>query len=452
MKKLFALVGALALVAVMASTSVAQAPAATDWTKAFKTTALFQNWTVWENKYDFDNNNGASAASTGDLTRRGISQRVNFGLEWGDSKFARGVVMFEMDSTNWGEDPYAAGTFTSGGSGRMGVAGTDQVQLEIKHAYVDFMIPNTPLKVIAGLQGFGIGGRLVQGRDIPGVRLIVPLGPQTIGLLWWRENETSRNTSQTNDTYGFTYDFKTKAFNVNAYGLYKNDLRTTLKDNPWWLGAGGAVPMGPLALSGQFVYVGGTKDLATTTKADYAAWALEALATFRLSPALALAGEFYYSTGNKADDATKINMYTRPFGSECHANFGLGRTVIFFMNFSEFGNQHNIQGGFEGLYYLRANANLNVTKATNLSFNYLYIGDTSSGTPGTGKKVNSVGRQDLDKEFVGHELNLITKFRLYPNMTFNVGLGYFIPGDVYDNPSRKAENIYGINTGLQLSF
>ncbi len=452
MKKLFTLLGALALVAVMASTSVAQAPAATDWTKAFKTAALFQNWTVWENKFDFDNNYGASAVSTGDLTRRGVSQRVNFNLEWGDAKFARGVVAFEMDSTNWGEDPYAAGTFTSGGSGRMGVAGTDQVQLEIKHAYVDFMIPNTPLKVIAGLQGFGIGGRLVQGRDIPGVRVIAPLGPQTIGLLWWRENETSRNTNQTNDTYGLTYDLAEKAFNVNAYFLYKNDLRTTIKDNPYWLGVGGAFRPGALALSGQFVYVGGTKDLTATTKADYSAYAVEALATLRLTPALALAGELFYSSGNKADDASKINLYTRPFGSEIHANFGLGRTVIFFMNFSEFGNQHNIQGDFGGLYYLRANANLNVTKATNLSFNYLYIGDTSSGTPGAGKKVNSVGRQDQDKDFVGHELNIITKFRLYPNMTFNVGLGYFIPGDIYDNAARKAENLYAINTGLQLSF
>jgi len=449
MKKLFTLVGALALVAIMASTSVAQAPAATDWTKAFKTTAQFQTWTVWEDRYDFNNNYGASAAST-DLTRRGVSQRANFFLEWGDAKFARGVVGFEMDSTNWGEDPYAP--MNSNNSGRMGVAGTDQVQLEIKHAYVDFMIPNTPLKVIAGLQPFGIGGRLVQGRDIPGVRVIAPLGPQTIGALWWRENETSRTTNQINDTYGLTYALAQKAFNVDAYFLYKNDLRTTMKDNPWWLGVGGAFRPGALALSGQFVYVGGTKDLTATTKADYSAYAVELLATMRLTPALALAGELFYASGNKADDASKINMYTRPFGSECHANFGLGRTVIFFMNFGEFGNQHNIQGDFAGLYYGRLNANLNVTKATNLSFNYLYIGDTSSGTPGAGKKVNSVGRQDQDKEFVGHELNIITKFRLYPNMTFNVGLGYFIPGDIYDNAAKKADNSYAINTGLQLSF
>jgi hypothetical protein len=451
MKKLFTLVGALALVAIMASTSVAQAPAATDWTKDFKTTALFQNWTVWESKYDFNNNYGASAVST-DLDRRGVSQRVNFGLEWGNTKFARGVVEFEMDSTNWGEDPYAAGSYTSGSSGRMGVAGTDQVQLEIKRAYVDFMIPSTPLKIIAGLQGFAMGGRLVQSRDIPGVRAIAMFDPHTIGLLWWRENETSRTTNQINDTYGLSYDLVTKPFNVNAYFLYKNDLRTATKDNPWWAGVGGAFRPGPLALSGQFVYVGGQKDLTATTKADYSAYAVELLATMSLTPALRLAGEFYYSSGNKADDASKINMYTRPFGSESHSNFGLGRTVIFFMNFSEFGNQHNIQSDIGGLGYLRANANLDVTKVTNLSFNYLYIRDTSSGTPGAGKRVNSVGRQDLDKDVVGHELNMITKFRLYPNMTFNVGLGYFIPGDIYDNAAKKAENAYAINTGLQLSF
>src|SRR4030042_1442129 len=61
---------------------------------------------------------------------------------------------FKSHGTNWGESSYTAGEFGSGSANRMGVASADQVQLEIKHAYVDFVIPNTPLSVTAGIQGF----------------------------------------------------------------------------------------------------------------------------------------------------------------------------------------------------------------------------------------------------------------------------------------------------------
>ncbi|MBM4333134.1 MAG: hypothetical protein FJ117_18270 [Deltaproteobacteria bacterium] len=460
MKKLIALVGAVVLVAAMASPSFAQ-----DWAKAFKTTSLFQIWSVWENKYDFNNNFGASSTTTNDLTRRGISSRVNFTLDWGDAKFARGVVAFEMDSTNWGESSYTAAEFGSGTSGRYGVAGTDQVQLEIKHAFVQFTIPNTPLMLSAGAQWFGVGGRLVQSRDIPGIILTASFAPHSIRALWWRERETSRTTYEVNDTYGLTYDLAQKAFNVYAYGLYKNDLGTTdapTKDNPYWIGVGGGFRPANLSLSGQLVYVGGKKDFPTGTDPDYAAYAAEVRADYTIGPGLSVGAEGFYSSGRDADKTDKITLYQRPAGSESHANFGLDRTVFFWMAFGEFGNQHNIQGDIGGFYYLLLNGKYSPTPWVRFSANYLYIGDTSSGTPGTGidaatqvsgtKRPNSVGRTDADKSFVGHEINLITKFRIQPNFTYNIGIAYFIPGDVYDHPSRSAEAAFAVNTGMQLAF
>lgn len=462
MKKLLALVGAVVLVAAMASPSFAQ-----DWTKAFKTASLFQIWSVWENQYDFNNNFGASSTSTNDLARRGLSQRLNFTLEWGDAKFARGVIAFEADSTNWGETAWSNTSTTTdpnysaaaNPSGRMGTAGTDQVQLEIKHAYVDFVIPNTPLKVMAGLQWFGVGGRLVQSRDLPGLKVTADFAPHSISALWWRELETSRTTYQVNDTYGLTYGLTQKAFNVYAYGLYKNDLASaSYKDHPYWIGVGGGFRPGNLSLSGQVVYVGGKRDFyaATATDQDYSAYAAELLADYTIGPGLSVAGELYYATGNEPDKTDKITMYQGPTGSESFANFGLDRTVFFWMNFSEFGNQHNITNVIGGFWYARLNAKFSPAPWVRLSANYLYIGDTSKGTPSPAAPytmpVNTIGRQDADKSFVGHEINLITKLRIQQNFTYNIGLAYFLPGDVFDNPGKGAEAAWAVNTGMQLAF
>jgi hypothetical protein len=475
MKKLLVLVGAVVFVAAMASPSFAQ----TDWIKQFKATSLFQMWSVWESKYDFNNNSGKSATATGDKTRRGLHSRINFYLDWGNSKYVRGVIGFEGDSTNWGEQAWShdhsvgesstTGTAASNPSGRMGTAGTDQVQLEIKHAYLQFTIPNTPVMVTYGLQGFAVGGRLGQSRDLPGLIIQANFAPHSVRALWWREQDgyaseyTSAVSSATaspfrdyyhvNDTYGMTYDLAQKLFNVNVWALYKNDLAsTTYKDNPYWIGVGGGFRPGNLALSGQVVYLGGKRDYyaPATQDQDFSAWAAEILASYQIGPGLSVALEGYYATGNDTAKKDKINMYAYPTGSESYANFGLGRSVIFFMNFSELGGGHNITGvNTAGYWYARLNAQYAPVKWLNLNFNYLYLNDTSTGTTGA---FNTIGRTDVDKTFIGHELNVIAKLRIYQNFTWNIGLGALIPGEIFDHPSRGGETMYGINTGMQLSF
>jgi len=486
MKKYFALIGAMILVMAIASPSFAQQ---TDWFKEFKATSLFQMWSVWLNKYDLNNNYGASTTDTGDKTRRGLHSRANFYLDWGNSKYVRGVIGFEADSTNWGEQGWTSATTTSSNpSGRMGTAGADQPQLEIKHAYLQFTIPNTPLMVSYGIQGFAVGGRLGQSRDLPGLILTGQFAPHSVRALWWRENEgyaseytsaittaynsTMRDYYHVNETYGLTYDLTQKLFNVNAWVLYKNDLVSdasaatvttpTYSDHPYWIGIGGGFRPGNLSLSGQVVYVGGTRDyiLASATDPKYKAWAAEILATYQIGPGLSVAAEGFYATGNDTSKSD-ISMYQVPAGSEVYANFGLGRSVLFFMNFSQLGGGHNLTNSspgtavqIGGYWYARLNAQYAPVNWLNLSFNYLYLNDTSTGNVvGSGaNRWNSIGRQDLDKDFIGHEINLISTLKIYQNFTWNIGLGVLLPGEIFDNPSRGAETMFGVNTGMQLAF
>ncbi len=461
MKKYLVWIGAMILVMALTSPALAQ-----DWAKQFTATSLFQIWSVAVNKQDFKMN-----AADQDITTKGISSRINFYLNWGDPKYVRGVIGFEADSTNWGEpawsntstttDPNYSGSANP--SGRMGVRNTDQPQLEIKHAYLDFTVPNTPVSVAVGIQGFAYGGRLFQSQDAPGMKVTAAFAPHQIQAVWWRENEgyttdtatLSRQSYHVNDYYGLEYKLSQKEFNVYAYGFYQNNLsNATYDENGYLIGVGGGFRPGNLNLSGQLVYLTGKRDYVTGTDVDVSAYAAELLAQYTIGPGLSVAAEGFYATGNDADNATKKKQYFMPAGSEAYSNFGLGRTVFFWMNFSEFGNQHQKQNDFGGMYYGRLNGQYSPLPWLNLSANYLYIGDTSKGTANGVKVVNSPtgARKDKDCDFIGHEINLITTLKIYQNFTYNIGLGYFLPGDVYDSATKSADNAWAVNTGMQLAF
>ncbi len=465
MKKYLVWIGAMILVMALTSPALAQ-----DWAKKFEATSLFQIWSVMVNKQDFKVN-----AADDDITTKGISSRINFYLNWGDPKYVRGVIGFEADSTNWGEPAWDNTGTTANPSGRMGVRNTDQVQLEIKHAYLDFTVPNTPVSVAVGIQNFAYGGRLFQSMDAPGMKVTAAFAPHQIQAFWWREDETSRTTYQVNDYYGLEYKLSQKAFNVYAYGAYGNDLRTTTTTypvptkavHPYYIGVGGGFRPGNLSLSGQLVYLGGKVERVSGNDIDLKAYAAEILAQYTIGPGLSVAAEGFYSTGRDADKTDEYNLYTLPLGSEAYSNFGLGRTVFFWMNFSQFGNQHQKQGvfgysNFGGMYYGRLNAQYSPLPWLNLSGNYLYIGDTSKGAAGLAGINSPTGaRTDKDCDFIGHEINLITTLKIYQNFTYNIGLGYFLPGDVYeayfDSKATKwvpksADNAWAVNTGMQLAF
>ena len=102
----------------------------------------------------------------------------------------------------------------------------------------------------------------------------------------------------------------------------------------------------------------------------------------------------------------------------------------------------------------------------NLNFNYLYFGDTTKGTPSalsvtTGRKVingEPNAQTYKDEDYVGSELNVIAKIKIYEPLYYNVGFGYFIPGAVFDlydtagNKIRSPDNAWSLLTCLRYFF
>lgn len=448
MKKYLALMGAAILVVALATPAMAQ----------FKSWGHLEIQTIWVKKPDF---NTGAAFQTGsipggardtDTTWRHIAERFRFYLQYGDPKTVRAVLGFEADSQDWGES--SIGTV---GGGRMGVYRADQVQVEVKHAFLEFVIPNTPMTVTAGIQPFVYGGRLFMNNDAPGLRIAANFAPHRLEAFWWRENDVNRNTYSVNDTYGLQYLLTQKAFNVEAYFAYKNDTRTAAginRDRPWWLGANAGFKPGNWDIFGHFVYNGGKIEATPGgTDRDYKGWAAEAMAKYRIGPGMFVGVEGFYATGNDANKTDEVGTYTFPTGSESQSIFGNDRTVFFWMNASHIGYYHMRNLNFSGMWYGRANFEYSPMAWVRFNLNYLYIGDTSEGSAGSAGINSPVGsRTDADKDKVGQELNLITSLNIYPGFVWHIGIAAFFPGDVYDTPAKSADTAYAVNTKMVYAF
>ncbi len=90
---------------------------------------------------DFIGDNGEKREQDGFF----VKQRVRTQVDFIASEYVKGVVQFEIGDIFWGR----GGTE---GPGSGGALDSDGVNVETKHAYLDFLVPNTELSVRMGLQ------------------------------------------------------------------------------------------------------------------------------------------------------------------------------------------------------------------------------------------------------------------------------------------------------------
>lgn len=485
MKKYLAFLGAAALLVALASPSMAQP--VTQASK-FVTWGHIEVETYWTKNMLTFNDDAAD-------NRRAVAERFRMFLGWGDPKTVRAIVGFEADSTAWGETgaPFATSTSyqssgTAGITGQPSLAGrnhmgtyqTDQVALEIKWAYLDFTVPNTPLSLRAGIQNFAIGGSLGRfwlNNDAPGVRLIGNFAPHTVEAIWFKENKQNYFTDNDNDMYLVRYLLAQKMFNIEAFFAYQNDRRSRVETwswnsstggflptstvrnferQPWWLGANVPVRFGNFTLDVTGIYLGGKAQKSTVsggTDVDYSAWLADLMLTYRLGPGLSFTGEGFYSSGQDFTKTDEINRYAWADNSEARNVFGNGKSVFFFSNteLTYYGFKQLDAGG---LWYARANAEFSPLAWLNFGVNYFYIGDTSKeGNAIFGAKgASGVAAKRDDSHKVGQEINLITTIKIYENFRYMIGAAYFFPGDIYKNELNQDDNAWNILTNLRYVF
>jgi len=490
MKKYFVVLAAAFLVVALASPSFAQ----------FKSWGHLEVETVWQmNATYFDTDRSDN--------RRHMAERFRFYLQYGDPKTVRAVIGFEADSSQWGEpaSPQAAQTLPAGsslttgpgmaGRNKIGSLATDQVGLEVKHAYLDFVIPGTPVSVMAGLQNFTIGGtvgRYFMNTDAPAVKVTGAFAPHTIEAFWIKEYKQDVYTDNDGDMYGLRYLLSQKMFNVEAWAAFERDRRTqteawsvstaastatttdyylrktTTPRNydalKYWVGANVPIMVANFTITPTFIYqFGDAKKYFTgtgTTDVSIAAYLASLEAKYQIGPGLSVTGQGYYSSGGDTGKDDSMGLYSVPNGSEAINVFGNGWSVFFFENteLTYYGHKREAFGGF---WYGRFTATYSPLPWLEIQPTYLYIGDTSKGSAGsnsnTGATNNTIGAKTDSKneDFIGHELNLIATLKIYDNIRYKIGFGYFIPGGAYDkfySTTKEADAAWNLLTNLNYAF
>ncbi len=159
--------------------------------------------------------NHNKAADTNDIFS--AAQRLRLQLDAVASESLSGTVYFEIGDTTWGQN-------VSGGA-----LGADQKIVELKNAYIDWMVPNTDLKFRMGIQGIQLpnvaGGSAVFDDDVAGVVASYQFN-ENVGLttFWARPY---------NDNYDARADRTNYQDNMDLFALMVPLTFDGVKVTPW---------------------------------------------------------------------------------------------------------------------------------------------------------------------------------------------------------------------------
>ncbi|MEE0406056.1 MAG: outer membrane homotrimeric porin [Desulfovibrio sp.] len=161
-------------------------------------------------------------------------QRIRLQLDAVASEALSGTVYFEIGDTTWGK----GGTEGQGSGGAMGA---DGVSVEVKRAYIDWMVPDTDLKVRMGIQGIQAPSFVLQraqsfGDDVAGIALSYQFNEYVGATAFWaRPYNDNFAGYKKNGTDGYN---KSYMDNIDLGGLFIPLTFDGVKITPWGMIAG----------------------------------------------------------------------------------------------------------------------------------------------------------------------------------------------------------------------
>ena len=154
-------------------------------------------------------------------------QRVRVQINFITSEYLQGLLHFEIGDLDWGR--------TTGGTARAarhtgGGLDADGVNIETKRAFIDWMIPNTPVSVRMGIQGLKLPstrmGSPVFDTDVAGIVVSSPITDwMSITGFWIRPFDAYAND-------GWDESFSDE---VDAFGLIVPLDFNGFKFSPWFI-------------------------------------------------------------------------------------------------------------------------------------------------------------------------------------------------------------------------
>lgn len=158
-------------------------------------------------------------------------QRVRTQVEFIASETLKGVLMFEIGNTNWGRKANADGKVEGGN------LDTDGINIETKHAYIDWYVPGTgnaavenALRIKMGLQPLALPsatfGNPVFNADVAAIVASYQFNNEIAMTAFWarpydeKETISSGNTYDAMDLFGVVVPMNFESFTVAPWLVY----------------------------------------------------------------------------------------------------------------------------------------------------------------------------------------------------------------------------------------
>ncbi|MDD6181472.1 MAG: outer membrane homotrimeric porin [Desulfovibrionaceae bacterium] len=153
-------------------------------------------------------------------------QRVRLQLDAVASEALSGTVYFEMGDQVWGQAK-------SGGA-----LGADGKVVEVKQAYIDWIVPNTDLKLRMGLQGiklpnFANGASQILDDDMAGITASYAFNENVAVTAFWARLYNDNGIAKKNADGGYTWYNANENDNADMFALLVPMTFDGVKVTPW---------------------------------------------------------------------------------------------------------------------------------------------------------------------------------------------------------------------------
>jgi hypothetical protein len=383
----------------------------------------------------------------------------------------QGVFGIEVNSRRFGDadNKYINYSGSSGlGQSLAGRWNADAIAIQVKSMYIDFKVPEIPLRLKVGIQPFRLRESVFLYADAAGItgNLKIPAGDYIFNINpFWA---VMYKGTQTTVTATFPTDWTT-ADEGNFFGVDFNAVLGGVKPgiffamqregqkytaepnegnrNLWWLGGYVDAKFGGLAITADFIYNGGYDQWKNGTinvtdpgspipfvivtprtySVRHEAWLARGEVSYTMNKVtLGLGG--LYGTGDNLGTLDKQEGFFQPYRSEgtkfnedflvlcgdwgLRQPYGTDNTGGLFKPWSNFG---------QGVWYVRGFADFAVTDWLKLKVNGGYIGDTV-------RHGDEFGTDFDDDATIGWEMDFGAQINIYKNLYLDTAFGYLIGG------------------------
>lgn len=427
-----------------------------------------------------------------------FDQRLRMFIDFVSSENLKVVTKFETN-TVWGSQAQAYNSNTGSGN-----VGADTGSLNIKNVYVDFKIPQTPLKATVGVQGINLVDSWIIDDDFSAALLHADLKPFTVIIGYVSgQNFQPQSEEENIDDLAAVVAFKEGPFNAALVGVWQDAHNTpasvfptnnVYSDTPVAMN----VPASPTAISNPFgwgnvvaernqlfdlgfqlgykidflsAYLNFVKNFGSVklgpsptalTTFDYKGWMIDAGVNYFCGPYTLNLGGFYTS-GQKINQETfrganpvlvpdsDLNWFTYPLATSKYFSEIMGGGIL--DNVAPNGGYWRGYPFPTNIWTVTLGGAWQVLPQTKLALSWWYFG-TSEKVPA---RYDAIARNWKFDNYLGNEIDLNITQNIVDKLNLDLVGAYMFTGDAYRAKTynvnyNKDDSVYELGARLQWTW